>query len=118
MSTDADGLSFKSREFYERAKAKVLFSICLGGAALAFLGFSSAAGGVSAGFSNLKEMPGLTNDQKEGMQAMVGGYGFAAFCHITAAAIAVSAAIYISPLILGTKFETSIMREPRDLPTF
>ena len=44
---------------------KVLFSICLGATSLAFLGFASAAGGVSAGYANLKEQSTLTNDQKE-----------------------------------------------------
>ena len=108
MSNDADSLSFTSREFYEvsfwaddynhfgfaydrrffpniiflfiqRAKIKVLFSICLGAASLAFLGFSSQAGGMSAGNANLKELPGISNDQKDSYQALVGGYGFAAF---------------------------------------
>lgn len=62
-------------------------------------------------------MPGLSNDQKDAYQAMVGGNGFAAFCHISAAVVALAAALYISPLVFGTKFETSIMKEPRDLPT-
>ena len=37
--------------------------------------------------------------------------------HISAAVVALAAALYISPLVFGTKFETSIMKEPRDLPT-
>ena len=67
----------------QRAKLKVLFSICLGAASLAFLGFASSAGGVSAAYANQKEISSLTTDQEAGAQAMVGGYGFASFWYVS-----------------------------------
>jgi len=67
----------------QRAKVKILFSICLGAASLAFLGFASAAGGVSAAYANEKEISTLTNDQKDSAQAMIGGYGFGSFWYVS-----------------------------------
>ena len=39
------------------------------------------------------------------------------YSYIAASLVAFGGAIYISPFTCGTKFETSIMKEPRDLPT-
>ncbi len=68
----ADSLTSSSREFYERTKLKLVWSVILAGGGLMMLGMCAANGGESA--SNKIKMDNAATDDGS-VEALVGGYG-------------------------------------------
>lgn len=114
MSQDPDSLTASSRSFYERSKGKVALSIVVAAGGLMVLGFCSVAGGESASESQLKELAVDDDHTQYSYQALVSGYGFAAFVYILAFLLLVIAAIYISPYLCGTTKEKNMIRSPSE----
>lgn len=114
MSQDPDSLTASSRSFYERSKGKVALSIVVAAGGLMVLGFCSVAGGQSASESQLKELAVDDDHTQYSYQALVSGYGFAAFVYILAFLLLTIAAIYISPYLCGTTKEKNMIRSPSE----
>lgn len=114
MSQDPDSLTASSRSFYERSKGKVALSIVVAAGGLMVLGFCSVAGGQSASESQLKELAGDDDHIQYSQQALVSGFGFAAFVYILAFLLLTIAAIYISPYLCGTTKEKNMIRSPSE----
>jgi hypothetical protein len=114
MSQDPDSLTASSRSFYERSKAKLALSVVIAAGGLMILGFCSIAGGESASNSQLKELYPDDDHIQYSFQALVSGYGFAAFVYILAFLLLMIAAFYISPYICGTTKEKNMIRSPSE----
>ena len=114
MSQDPDSLTASSRSFYERSKAKLALSIVIAAGGLMVLGFCSVAGGNSASNSQLKELASNDDRMQYSFQALVSGYGFAAFVYILAFLLLIIAALYISPQVCGTTKEKNMIRSPSE----
>jgi len=99
----ADSLTVTSRIFFERSRAKVAASIFLASFGLMLLGFCSTSGGQAASNQQLytESKSTLSNNVTRSYQALISGYGFAAFVYILGFILCIIAAIYISPVICG-----------------
>lgn len=62
MSARIDELDIPSREFYERAKLKLSFSLFLAALGMMLLGISAQSGGNSRGFAYFAEQNGLSGE--------------------------------------------------------
>lgn len=106
----ADSLSLTSRDFYERSKMKLAFSVTLGGGALLCMGMCSSAGGESASNGDLQ-----TGDDDGKLESLKSGYGFASFCYIIGFFLILSAALYLSPLVSGSNNEKKMINAPQEI---
>ena len=105
-----DFLDPHDREFYENSIAKWVMSIVCGAVALLFLGLTAVAGGVA---SSQQTMKSKAQDGDDNIyQTEIGGFGFSAFCYLTAFCLSVSAAVIISPVMTGSAGEVANMRSP------
>ena len=118
-----DTLTLKEREFYERARLKLAFSLMFAAFGMMLLGFCSTSGGISAAINyftdsfiyktfSVSPLGGPLNDKAA--QDQISGYGFAAFAYILGSLISFTVALYISPLVSSQK-EKYALREPRGL---
>ena len=70
LTTHVDLLSKTSRDFYERSKLKLVYSVAFGGGALLLLAACSSFGGLSLSAKDLE------TDHDDGSQtALSGGFG-------------------------------------------
>ena len=116
----ADTLSTASRRFYEYSRFKVCASIVLGATALTFLGFASEAGGMAQSVKlQVYDSEGnlLIGDYglRTAMLRLAGGYGFGAFCHFAAFAIALAAGFILSPGCCGSPNESKTVLNPLEI---
>jgi hypothetical protein len=114
----ADALTHSSRSFYERSKTKLFISLVLGGATLFMLGQTSAVGGEAHAQSDAAGAihdAGGTDDGYH--EAMKSGYGFACFVFLVAFFLFGFAAVYVSPLLMGSNNEKKMIRSPQEIET-
>ena len=139
----ADCLPPTERDLYESTLYKWILSLVFLGAAFMLLGFTTYYGSHASYYSmivNKGKMPknpflapilgnqimyAVLNPKDVGAKAyalcylgfgvqdLVTGTGFATFCEIAAALLALSAAIIISPWMTGTPQEKAILRSPK-----
>ena len=124
-----DQLKGEERDLYEKTRRKVLMSLLYGALSLLFLGFCAETGGKSSAFNvalkkaNEKNLSTQQIDlgikmyqyiDAAMLRLLVGGMGFAGFCHFSAFVLAVAAAILMSPFLTGSVKEMSILRGPID----
>lgn len=117
----ADTLTASSRNFYERTKAKVAWSIVVAAGSLTLLGIASASGGL-ANSASYKEKSfsdaNLNDDELESsQQALKSGYGFGCFVFLVASFLLLVAALYMSPLLFGSKNEKKMINSPQEVDT-
>eukprot|EP01033_Poteriospumella_lacustris_P011778 gene11779-8388_t len=112
----ADTLTVESRAFFERSKSKVSVSLWYGAAAIVFLGFCAAAGGMAAAYNNVTDSSvNNSSEVEDAYTSFKGGYGFAAFCYIIAFIFALVGAFLVSPFVTGTANETKMIRSPQEV---
>lgn len=72
----ADTLTVESRAFFERSKSKVSVSLWYGAAAIVFLGFCAAAGGMAAAYNNVTDSSvNNSSELEDAYTSFKGGYG-------------------------------------------
>lgn len=109
----ADSLTIQSRNFYERAKLKQVFSLTLAAAGLMSLGFTASYGGLSN--YNTIQVDRFDDDEViEINSALSAGYGFGAFFFILAVIFFITGAIYIGPASCGSANEKLMMKTPQE----
>lgn len=109
----ADSLTIKSRDFYERAKLKQVFSLILASIGLMSLGFTSEYGGLSNYFTIEEDK---ANDDKieEMASAQSSGYGFGTFFFILSVIFFFTSAIYIGTVSCGSANEKLMLKTPQE----
>lgn len=93
---------------------KLAASIAFGGIAMMMLGLCSAVGGQSSMYANL-EANATTDDGAN--EAMKSGYGMATFCYLMAFILFTSAALFLSPLVMGSSNEKKMVNSPQEIDT-
>jgi hypothetical protein len=112
----ADTLTISSRAFYERTRFKFVASMAVLAGSCMLLGFVSQTGGQSLYNSRTKDsMNNLSTKQEESYDALIQGYGFAAFFHICGFIFAVVGAIYLLPQVCGSANETKMFSSPMEI---
>jgi len=130
----ADCLPPTERDLYESTLYKWILSLVFLGAAFMLLGFTTYYGSHASYYSmivNKGKMPKIPTLTGTGIgtkafllcyygqakcadvQDLATGTGFATFCEIAAALLALSSAIIISPWMTGTPQEKAILRSPK-----
>lgn len=72
----ADTLTVESRAFFERSKSKVAVSLWYSAAAVVFLGFCAAAGGMASAYNNVSDSSlNLPSEIEDAYTSFKGGYG-------------------------------------------
>lgn len=113
----ADTLTVTSRAFFERTKGKLVSSLALIAGALGFLALCSIAGGLSAANQEYLDRDINDDNEKDALQSLATGYGFASFFFIIGFLLFCTAGLYTSPLICGSANEKRMISSPAELET-
>ncbi len=69
-------------------------------------------GGLSSSYGDIASNAAADNGYNTSLQS---GYGFACFCYLLGFVLVTSAAIYISPLMLGSNNEKKMINSPKEI---
>jgi hypothetical protein len=109
-----DELSAPSRHFYERAYAKLVYSLILSSFGMMFLGFCSIYGGLSSYEKFLEDALNPSGNEETASKDLQAGYGFACFFCLLASFFLFGIAIYISPY-LSSSNEKTVLKLPQEI---
>ena len=107
-----DALTYKSREFYESTRMKMLLSMVYASLGMLCLGLCSNVGGRA---SALNIASGAYAGDDAIFVVQVNGFGFATFCHFIAFVLCITAAFLTSPYVHGTKAEVRLLFKPQEV---
>jgi hypothetical protein len=109
-----DAISRPSREFYERALAKLCYSLILASFGMMMLGLTAAFGGLSSYYKQSKDAYNLTGNADQMYVDLMNGYGFACFFSLLTSIAFIGTALYISPYVSSSN-ESKILKLPQEI---
>ena len=99
MRSQIDSLNPSAREFYERARLKLVLSLILAAFGMMFLAMVAGSGASAAAAYKISTLSLVSSTElKDSFLALRSGYGFQCFAALLAFFLSVFGALYFSPL--------------------